>query len=56
MKEQKYIKQNKYINIANEIVTGKHSKTNYKDVRYSYLKKCYYRPLVPEFLKKYKAI
>lgn len=38
------------------IVTGKHSKTNYKDVKYSYLKKCYYRPLVPEFLKKYKAI
>ena len=38
------------------IVTGKHSKTNYKNVKYSYLKKCYYRPLVQEYLKKYKAI
>lgn len=38
------------------IVTGRRNKTNYKYVRYSYLKQCDYKPLLPEFLKTRRII
>ena len=38
------------------IVTGKHSKTNYKSVRYIYLKQCGYKPLTVEYWRRYKDL
>ena len=38
------------------VVTGKHNKKNYGNIKYSYLKQCNYRPLVSEYYKDKKEI
>lgn len=38
------------------VVTGKHNKSNYKYVRYTYLKQCNYKSLVLEYWKKHRIM